>query len=32
MGLTDDVLRSIYYENALRIIPNMPTAGVPSGG
>jgi predicted TIM-barrel fold metal-dependent hydrolase len=32
MGLTDDVLRSIYYENALRIIPNMPTDGFPSGG
>jgi len=32
MGLTDDVLRSIYYENALRIIPNMPTAQFPTGG
>lgn len=27
MGLSDEVLRKIYYENALRIIPNMPTAG-----
>jgi predicted TIM-barrel fold metal-dependent hydrolase len=27
MGLTDDVLRKIYYENALRIVPNMPTEG-----
>ncbi len=32
MGLSDDVLRSIYYENALRIIPNMPTAHFPAGG
>ena len=24
MGLPDDVLRKIYYENALRIIPDMP--------
>jgi len=31
MGLTDDVLRSIYYENALRIIPNMPTSQFPGG-
>lgn len=31
MGLSDSVLRSIYYENALRIIPNMPTAGFPGG-
>jgi predicted TIM-barrel fold metal-dependent hydrolase len=27
MGLPDDVLRAIYYENALRIIPGMPTSG-----
>jgi uncharacterized protein len=26
MGLPDDVLRKVYYENALAIIPNMPTA------
>jgi predicted TIM-barrel fold metal-dependent hydrolase len=26
MGLSDDVLRKVYYENALRIIPDMPTA------
>jgi predicted TIM-barrel fold metal-dependent hydrolase len=32
MGLSDDVLRAIYYENALRIIPNMPTEGFPGGG
>jgi predicted TIM-barrel fold metal-dependent hydrolase len=24
MGLPDDVLRKLYYENAVRIIPNMP--------
>jgi len=29
MGLSDDVLRKLYYGNALRIIPNMPTAGFP---
>ena len=29
MGLPDDVLRAIYYENALRIIPDMPRAGFP---
>ncbi len=29
MGLSDDVLRSIYYENAVRIIPNMPTSPFP---
>ncbi len=27
MGLPDDVLRKIYYENALRIIPDMPKNG-----
>ena len=30
MDLPDDVLRAIYYENAMRIIPRMPTAGFPS--
>ena len=29
MGLGDDVLRKIYYQNALRIIPDMPTAMFP---
>ena len=29
MGLPDDVLRKVYYENALRIIPNMPVSGFP---
>jgi predicted TIM-barrel fold metal-dependent hydrolase len=29
MDLPDDVLRSIYYENASRIIPGMPTEGFP---
>jgi len=29
LGLPDDVLRAIYYGNALRIIPRMPTAGFP---
>ena len=31
MGLPDDILRAIYYENALRIIPNMPAGGFPTG-
>ncbi|HSG46548.1 MAG TPA: amidohydrolase family protein [Longimicrobiales bacterium] len=31
MGLPDDVLRAIYYENALRLIPNMPREGFPAG-
>ena len=31
MDLPDDVLRALYYENALRIIPNMPTEGFPGG-
>ena len=31
MGLSDDVLRQLYYGNALRIIPNMPTEGFPGG-
>ena len=29
MGLPDDVLRKVYYENALRIIPDMPKNGFP---
>ena len=29
MGLSDDVLRQLYYGNALRIIPHMPTEGFP---
>ncbi len=29
MGLPDEVLRQLYYGNALRIIPNMPTEGFP---
>ncbi len=29
MGLPDDVLKALYYENAVRIIPNMPTSGFP---
>jgi predicted TIM-barrel fold metal-dependent hydrolase len=31
MGLPDEVLRKVYYGNALRIIPRMPTAGFPEG-
>lgn len=30
MDLPDDVLRAMYYENALRIIPRMPTEGFPT--
>lgn len=30
MDLPDDVLRKIYFENALRIVPRMPTAGFPA--
>jgi predicted TIM-barrel fold metal-dependent hydrolase len=30
MDLPDDVLRSVYYGNALRIIPRMPTAALPA--
>jgi hypothetical protein len=30
MGLPDDVLRKLYFENALRIIPDMPTEGFPA--
>jgi uncharacterized protein len=29
MALPDDVLRDVYYRNALRVIPRMPTAGFP---
>lgn len=29
MDLPDDVLRAVYYGNALRIIPDMPTEGFP---
>lgn len=29
MGLSDEVLRAMYYENALRIIPRMPTSAFP---
>ena len=29
MGLPDDVLRKVYYGNALRIIPDMPATGFP---
>ncbi|MEO2123211.1 MAG: amidohydrolase family protein [bacterium] len=31
MGLPDEVLRKVYYENALRIIPDMPKSGFPGG-
>ena len=31
MDLPDDVLRQLYYGNAVRIIPNMPTEGFPGG-
>ncbi len=31
MDLPDEVLRKVYYGNALRIIPRMPTAGFPRG-
>jgi predicted TIM-barrel fold metal-dependent hydrolase len=31
MDLPDDVLRDLYYRNALRIIPRMPTEGFPEG-
>jgi predicted TIM-barrel fold metal-dependent hydrolase len=30
MDLPDDVLRKVYYGNALRIVPRMPTAALPS--
>ena len=29
MDLPDEVLRKVYYANALRIVPRMPTAGFP---
>ena len=28
MDLPDDVLRALYYENAQRIIPGLPTAAL----
>ncbi|MDX1647924.1 MAG: amidohydrolase family protein [Longimicrobiales bacterium] len=31
MDLPDDVLRAVYYRNALRIIPDMPREGFPEG-
>ncbi len=31
MDLSDEVLRKLYYGNALRIVPRMPTAGFPGG-
>ncbi len=32
MALPDEVLKKLYYGNALRIIPRMPTSGFPRGG
>jgi hypothetical protein len=29
MDLPDDVLRKLYYKNALKIVPGMPKAGFP---
>lgn len=29
LGLPDDVLKKLYYENALRIIPGLPNSGFP---
>ena len=29
MGLSDDVLRKVYYENALRVVPGIPRAPFP---
>jgi predicted TIM-barrel fold metal-dependent hydrolase len=29
IGLPDQVLRKVYYENAMKIVPKMPTAGFP---
>jgi len=29
MGLPDDVLKKVYYQNALRIIPGIPRDGFP---
>jgi predicted TIM-barrel fold metal-dependent hydrolase len=31
MALPDDVLRAMYYENAARIIPGLPTSALPNG-
>ena len=30
MGLSDDVLRKVYYENALRVVPGIPRGAFPS--
>ena len=30
MGLPDDVLKKLYYKNALRIVPGLPAAGFPN--
>ena len=30
MGLPDDILRKLYYENALRVVPGIPRGGFPS--
>ncbi len=32
MGLPDDVLRKVYYANALRVAPGIPAAGFPVDG
>ena len=29
MGLPDDVLKKLYYKNALRLIPGLPSTGWP---
>ena len=29
MDLPDDVLKKLYYQNALRLVPGLPTAGFP---
>ena len=29
LGLSDDVLRKVYYENALRVVPGIPRNGFP---
>lgn len=30
LGLSDDILRKVYYENALRIVPGIPSSGFPA--
>jgi predicted TIM-barrel fold metal-dependent hydrolase len=30
LGLSDEILRQIYYENALRVVPGIPRGGFPS--